>query len=708
MIAFNRLNNYLKNNPPKIERGYSQSIYTFDIENSNGYVINGVARPFDYSKPPEFYIDKDKVSLLYLWQFGVDGVYFYGRTMKDFLPILEYIATRPYKSILWVHNFSHEFQFLLNIIEFDTVFARKSHKPMKATYKNAEFRCTFMLTRQSLKNAGKALGVEKLDTLDYDDIKTPETPLQRQELDYGSRDVEIVEKIVLKHLKEYKYVQKIPLTQTGKPRAKIKRLYQKDVKHHKHMTALLPRSIEEYARLRMAFVGGWVHANYYYVNTVLRDCVWTYDITSSYPFQLVSRLYPQTPWTESPPEDFEYYLKNDDFLELLEVTCKNVNTRGFNDYLSSSKVYDEKDVRTENGRIYYAKEFTVLCTSIDYQIIRECYAGQFEIKRLWYSKAGYLDLKYVNYILDLYRDKVELTGDAEKEELRARSKEILNSLYGMQVSALVYDDVDFVAGEWKRANTDAESVANHAAEELEKLRSKPYKNFVSYSHGVFCTAYARLSLWEIIRQKAINKKIVYHDTDSIYCVGRNREIFDEYNERVKKTLKAICKQRKIDVAKVCPKDVNGKTCWLGVYTCDNDDKYDSKPFYEFKTLGAKRYCYRPRKTDKIKITIAGVSKKNGVAALHDNIDNFRDGLVFNYRECGKLLPHYRNDQPATTWIDRDGRVYVSHDKFGITLQPARYELSIGQSFLDALDALGSLSNNFSELTIEELHEIETT
>lgn len=700
MIVFNRLNDFIKYNSGKVVREYDQTIFTFDIENSNGYIIDGVARPFDYSKPPAYYADIEKTSILYLWQFGVDDIYFYGRKLTELKPTLDYLSALPYKTIIWVHNLSHEFMFLLNIIKFDTVFARKAHKIIKCTYGNIEFRCTYMLTRQSLAAVGHSVGLEKLDTLDYDDIKTPDTPLYKDELQYGSRDIEIVYHRVLKFRDEYKTLQKIPLTQTGRPRTEVKKLYASDMSYHYKMAKLLPRNAKEYARLRLAFVGGWVHSNYFYVGVNLLNAVKAYDITSSYPTQMVLRKYPMTAWTESPSSDYDFYLNNDDYCEILEIRMTNVKSAGFNDYLSFSKVYDDVNVKAENGRIYKADAFTVTVTSVDYEILKECYNADFEILHLWYSRAGYLDKRYVEYILQLYGDKVTLTGDPDKKELRARSKEILNSLYGMMVSALYYDEITFDGKEFSPPETDPIKLAAAVDKHLDDLRAKPYKVFLSFSHGVFTTAWARYSLWQVI--KKINKGVVYHDTDSIYCVGDNQKYIDEYNDNIKRELIELCKRRHIDERKLHPPDSNGVEQWLGIYVCDNDEMNDGKPFAEFKTLGSKRYCYRVKPNDEIKITVAGVSKTNGVAALKNDISNFKDGLVFGYKECNKLLPHYNTEQPTTTWIDRNGRKYVSRETFGITLQPARYALTLGQSFIDVLSALGSLSNQFSEMEITDL------
>lgn len=706
-MTADRLLPYLKLNKPEVARKFDQRIFTFDIENSNGYVVDGVARPFDYSKPPSWYADKEKVSCLYLWQFGIDDKYFYGRRLIDLTPVFDYLSTRPYKSVVWVHNLSHEFNFLLNIIHFDEVFARKPHQIIKLTYGNLTFQCTYMLTRQSLAAMGKSIGVPKLvGNVDYDDIILPVTTIKKSELEYGIRDIEIVYKRVEKFRDEYKYIQKIPLTQTGRPRAEVKKIYSKDMSYHYKMANLVPRSLAEYARLRKAFVGGWVHANYFYNNVVLRHMVRARDITSSYPTQMVLRPFPMSPWSLCRrPADYEFYLKRDDFLCLLEVEFVGVKSRGFNDYLSISKATGT-NVRHENGRIYKADSFTTTCTEVDFKIMLEAYdAEQVNIKNLWYATAGYLDKRYVEYILKLYNDKVLLTGIPEKTELRARSKEILNSLYGMMVSALIYDDIEFTGTEFRPKLYDPDPVVMRqkileaSEKKLADIRSKPFKVTLSYSHGVFVTAWARKQLFDLIKE--INKDVVYHDTDSIYYIGDHEELFNRFNEDIKRQLVDHCSRRGIDPALLHPKDPNGVEQWLGVYTSEYDE-----PLAEFKTLGSKRYCYRVKENEPLKITVSGVNKKTGVGALKDDINNFADGLVFDYKDCGKLIPHYRTDQKPTKWIDRDGREYICTDQYGVTLQPTRYVLGRGQDFIDTLDAMGSLSNMISELTYEELDEIE--
>lgn len=723
-----RLLYYLQSTRPDIKKDTDQRIFTFDIEASNGYIIDGIAKEFDYSRTPSFYNSHKKAAVCYLWQFGINDTYFYGRYIEDLLPVWEYLEQQKWKTICWVHNLSYEFATLIGYIHFEKVFARTPHKPITASSGHLQFRCTYMLSRQKLEDIGGSVGFPKLtDQMEYDSIRTPESRLEQREIDYAIRDLEILRAYVDKMRLQYKQLQSIPLTQTGMPRKEVKKIYAKDWHYHQHMTRLLPADASEYKRLKAAFIGGWVHANYFWVDILLKGkyAVTPWDITSSYPLQMILHKYPAEPWTHcDDPDQFDRYLNNKNMLCLVEVTFDHIWSAKYNDYISYNKTYDRIKVKHENGRVYAAEHFKMFITCVDYEIIKDCYNGDIRVTDLYYSRASYLDKRYVEYILKLYNNKVQLTntGDPVKDELRARSKELLNALYGMMVSSLIYPELAFDNRDksWtpKQFNSTAELDA-YTNQELQKLRDKPWKNFQSFSAGLFVTAYARAQLYAAVG--TIDKDVVYHDTDSVYCKGDYSEFFNSFNEDLKKKLIAMCNNRGIDPDLLHPKDPGGQDQWIGIYVSDTG----GVPLYEFKTLGAKRYAYRelskkdaekraamepdPQKKKKIlkkgqiKITISGVNKSTGAAALDDDLKNLNEKMVFGYKECGKLIPHYLTEQGEVIWEDRDGKRFVSHQSCGVCLQPAKYIPDMGD-FFEVLASMGSLSNQYSEMEIEELME----
>ena len=716
---------YLKLNEPEIIKKYDQRVFTFDIETSAGFLTPGSLTPvkFDYDKPPVFYRDCTPVAICYLWQFGIDDTYFYGRELSDLIPVFDYLANQEHKTILFIHNLSYEFFWLLNILKYTKVFARRPHKPITAAYQNLEFRCTYMMTRQALEAVGAGVGMPKLkELMHYDDIYHPASELPADIIRYGIRDIEILYKYINKIRGPYDLLQKIPLTQTGFVRHDVREIYAKDWHYHVKMSKMIP-TFKMYEIERACFVGGYVHANYQYINETIRSVllmpggiydpdhgVGMADIRSSYPLQMLKK-YPQTPWSHcDDPEDFDYYMKKKSFICMVKIECTNIESRYSNDYLSKSKILRASSgIQDENGRIYKAESFTAWMTDIDYRIMLKAYRGSIKIIDLYYSRAGYLDIRYIKYMLQLYNDKVLLTGtgDPVKEELRARSKERLNSCYGMCVSALVYEDCKFIDNQWQPTTFNSpEEMEEYYEKQLRQLRGEPaedgekdrrYNVFLRYAHGVWVTAYAREMLWNAMEAVG-HDNVVYHDTDSIYFKGDQRAAFHKLNDQNHKDLLKMAKIRRLD-----PDLLHPNALWLGDWEIEQagDPEGPWMPYAEFRTLGAKRYAYRKKPTDDIKITISGVNKKKGPAALHDDIERFNDQMVFDYEECGRLIPHYNDDQPDTDWIDENGKHYLSSYRYGITLQPTRYDFNI-HSLLDVLVARGSLSNSLAEMDIEDL------
>ena len=115
----------------------------------------------------------------------------YLHEVKDFFTELQ----EKFDGILtiWVHNLAYDFQaVLLNIFEFDKIFARSPHKVIYADVGNLRFRCSYFLTHMSLEKLAiqQKLPVKKLvGELDYNIIRTPLTQLTEKEFEYCEHDI---------------------------------------------------------------------------------------------------------------------------------------------------------------------------------------------------------------------------------------------------------------------------------------------------------------------------------------------------------------------------------------------------------------------------------------------------------------------------------------------------------------------------------------
>ena len=163
--------------------------------------------------------------------------------------------------------------------------------------------------------------------------------------------------------------------------------------------------------------------------------------------------------------------------------------------------------------------------------------------------------------------------------------------------------------------------------------------------GIYCTAYARLRLFEGIRlvtagQKKSGKEFsdfVYCDTDSVKYIGHAD--WTAYNaERI----------RDSEESGAYATDQSGVTHYMGVYESEYPAGMD-----KFRTCGSKKYAYLIG--DKLTVTIAGVDKKRGGKELAEKggIDALKDGFVF--KDAGGLMAKY-NDFPPDEWIIRENHL----------------------------------------------------
>ena len=645
---------------------YCNSILTFDIEATSAWLENGEVIGYRKGQEADYWNSLIPLALPYLWQFSCDGVVYYGREFRDFLKVLDDLD-RNVNYIIWVHNLSYEFQFLSNILTWHSVFARSPHKPMKAVskeYPHIEFRCSYFLTRLSLEAWGNQLGVQKLvGALDYEKLRTPLTELTEEELHYGEQDCLVVEAGIKDYVKKYKKQRLIPLTQTGTVRLEVKNRTTSNPEYVKKLKKLVPHNADEYKRLQDIFAGGYTHANRRYSGMVVNDIIEHYDFASSYPTVMIAEKYPMTPWAyvgrKIPPiERFEKYAY------IMHLKFSQLNCKSFNTYIQASKVRG-KGLVFDNGRIIKADELDMYMTEQDFITISNNYEWEeIECLACYQSKKDYLPIELTEYILELYANKTELKDVEGMEDLYMQSKQYINSMFGMCVTAIVQADVELVDGEWHTKQLTKE-VVEHRLEKLKSFNPREKRYFLSYSWGCWVTAYARRNLWKCIEANDID--VIYCDTDSIFVRGECD--FEWYNNEITEKLYKACKETGLDYSKTRPKTVKGKEKPLGIFTKEDN-------CIEFITLGAKRYVER-RENGKLYLTVSGINKQ-AVDLLDNDIENFKDGFNFDKdADCvSKRLCTYINDMPDTTWHDG----YVSTYRKGINLRRTGYLLTMTDEY----------------------------
>ena len=666
---------------------YDNNIYTFDIETSSYYILDGIIYPaIEYDKLSE----KDKKrcikkSHMYIWMFSINDVVYYGRTWNDLREFLKRLDNNIGDTkYVFIHNLSFEFQYLKSEFHFEEVNARKSHKVIFASMKdyNIIFRCSYMMSNVALEYLPKIfqLDVEKkVGDLNYDLIRNSNTELTDKEMGYCEYDCLVLYKYIKKELKVYEDVKHIPMTLTGKVRRELQNLIRTNFRYRRVVYKAINTNPIIYNRLVDAFLGGYTHANWIYADTVLNN-IDSYDITSSYPYVLTTYKYPNhefLPCRIRKREDM-----SDRFAYIIEVKFSNVKCKYYNNFISASKCKNLRGAKYDNGRLIEAKEFEMTITDIDFYFYLDTYELEYEIINCWYSTKAYLPKELIEFILDKYVDKTSLKDVKGMELEYSRVKSMFNSIYGMSVTNNIRDNVIYhdTDGTWEEVPLTNEEI-------LDKLKFEKKKSFLSFAYGVWVTAYARDNL--LRRVIELDEYVVYCDTDSIKLVeGYDKGVFERYNKSVEKRIEVASRLLNIDKNKFAPADINGIHHMLGLYEKEGDKK--KKFTYEkFITQGAKKYAYS--NDGEIKITVAGIPKR-GAKALK-RLEDFKDNFIFNYSDTKKNLVLYTEEQSPVEVTDYLGDTYLVTDKSGCCILPNSYTLN------KSLDYAELISNDSSSRAI---------
>lgn len=623
------------------KRIYKDLLCAFDIETTND--------------------TESQHAFMYVWQFQINDITVMGRTWNEFITFLERIKDELKSEeyiVIFVHNLSFEFQFLRGIYNFnkEEVFAIDSRKVLKCEmFNHFELRCSYLQTNMSLAEFTNKMGVQDVklsgEDFDYSIARYPWTPLTDQELQYCINDVKgLVEAMRIQMDLEHDTFYTLPLTSTGYVRRDVKAA----MRHfnRQELKDMLP-DYNVFEMLREAFRGGNTHANRYYSNIILND-VHSNDYASSYPNVQINCRFPMSPWLREDGMDLDRCLLKiykHKRACLMRINLFNVRLKDplwGAPYLAKAKCRNIKNCENDNGRILSADYLETTLTDIDFKILLQEYEFDWiEFTDFYHSRYGLLPRQLRETVLEYFRRKTELKGVEGQELYYMKSKNKLNSVYGMSVQSPVKQSIDFI-----------NDFIDRQDDERELLDAANKKAFMSYAWGVWTTAHAR---WEL--EEAINicgDRFVYCDTDSVKYIGDLD--FTSFNAK---------KKRRSEENGAVATDPKGVRHYLGVMEHDAD-------YIEFATMGAKKYAYR-YPDGKLGITIAGVNKTKGAAELEKagGLKAFREGFVF--REAGGTESIY-NDDPEIKSIIREGReipitanLYIKESEYtlGITAEYAR-------------------------------------
>lgn len=633
-------------------------------------------------------------------QYGNKFVHQHVRTWKEVVNIFDNLSAPCEKNefyVVYVHNLSYEFQFMKSYMKLEDVFVRKSHNVLRCRYKHIEFRDSLSLANCKLATlaVNENLKARKLEgLLDYSKIRHSKTPITNDEWEYQDADTEVVCEYITKKLKEYGSFSEIPMTSTGEVRYLFrKKLGSSLEKVHQLAVKYSAQTKELQNLLLQIYAGAYTHANYQIVEKTLHN-LRCWDISSSYPFQMVARKFP-TNWVHIKPEvlntpDFWKHMYErfppEEYAWAFKVTMENLRTKHCHSTLSEHKALSiSASCTLDNGRVSQANWARYAFNELDWEVVNNFYDMDYAVvEDMYISKKEYLPKELVSVVLELFQQKTLLKGIDSEAENYMRSKARINGIYGMTVFDILSTGWCFEteAGFFKEEKDfdDFQSAVNNP------------NNYLWYSIGVWVTSYARRQI--LFPIKKMSENACYSDTDSIKVKNANRYV------RFMNNLNDELKEIFLDAMEYHNFSEDEYRFFTSEYT-DEDGVFHKKkekfmgifeeeePYRTFKTLGAKRYLaeYFDAKKNKwvVKSTVAGAPKDLADYLGNTTEEKFKKFTNnFVLPNC-KLCHTYTEEKTKMLIADYLGNYDLVDIRSGVCLTPTSFSMNFSDQFFDFLD-----------------------
>lgn len=662
--------------------GYLSDFATFDIESTTmpGKVLTKKGKKEWVEKPWAF---------MYHWQVCFAGDVIIGRRWEEFSQLLGrliewYHLKKLKRLVIYVFNLGFEFSFMYPFLEdwigkWD-LFATGSHTPVKVTGEmGIEFRCAWKLTNMSLymfTKTEKDCPYQKAwGDLDYDVIRTPDTPLnEEKELPYCVIDVLGLYYALKSRMKaDHDTIATIPLTSTGYPRRDTRRACRADKDYREKVFKKCLLTITVWQLMKELRRGGDTHASRYLVNKIY-ELVISYDYVSLYPAVLMMELFPITAFTRygeiESMDEFNGLLASGRAV-IFRVWFQNLRLKPREPmpYIPVDKLTShpgKKRIKADNGRVLAVDcVCSMTLTEIDWAIIKDSYEWDpgLIIKDVHVATKGPLPEPIRKTIMSYFALKCELKEQIKETEKALKSdpknkalidrlneldyrygkiKNKLNGIFGMAYTSPVREECTMDdKGEWKEKLPEGKT-----EEDLLNKFNKSRNSFLVYAWGPYCTAYAR-RLLRRLQECTIDASglpaVIYSDTDSAKS---------QYWDEAKLADLIRSQQQKADACGAYYVSKSGKRYYMGYPEKDGIAN-------KFKTLGAKKYAYIDDKKV-LHVTVSGVSNAHapgdelgaGARELLERghgLDSFKVGFVF--ADAGGQTIWYGHKDPQKVTVN---------------------------------------------------------
>ena len=596
---------------------------------------------------------ENTISWVYQWAAKISGLYVYGRKPSEIIDFMRIVAEHyelgpTKKIILYIHNASYDIQYLKMFLrQYDPTaefLAIDSHSIIQCDVIGYKIICSYKLTNMSLAALSENYAetyIKAVGEIDYNVIRYQDDELTADDWFYMFSDVASQDDGIKGYLKMqgYKYAFRAPITSTGFVRANCRKAA-KNAEYWRDEFIKTRLSLEQYSLCRQCFMGGVCIASFKHSNKTIRgDNIRHKDFTSSYPARQELDYMPvgAPSWYGDVDSVEELEDLCNEYCCVFILTLDNVHIKkGVTaPCIPSSKCIHKEDYLKLNGKIVKASTLTIVVTELDYKWIKRQYNYDEAIgvdKMLIFERGPMPDwLK--SEVFEYFNYKCTLKG--VNDLLYAKSKNMLNGVYGMTATAIIRE-VYKMNGDYELKRQDQDD--NDKENALNKYY-RSYNNFMPYQFALWTTAHARDALFTMIECAGYDN-FLYCDTDSVFYIEtpENKKRMEEYAE--------YCRKRAKDA---------------GAYV---GDKYLGEPTDEpqiraFRAIHAKCYAMEEynKKTGEyeLNVVIAGIPKGatkwiNGEPVFMTNaqelatIDNLNDGFIFKH--CGGTRCVY-NERPIT-------------------------------------------------------------
>lgn len=631
---------------------------------------------------------------------------------------------RLVKLIIWCHNLTYDATFLENYMmgNMSNLFAVKA-KISKFDYADRiEFRDSLMLTGLSLAGAIKQYvhdpKFQKTKDWDYTGkMRSTKTELTAEEEFYALADVvclnEVIKGIMSLHSCT---LAELPVSSTSFTRRTcmeetvfkpLTKPTDQQIEYRKLMETLKIPSVYCYKLMKDCYYGGVsdtnpIHADKYYTNVGDRD------ITSEYPFAMVSEKFPMSTPRLVPFEDITLdYLKdlikdpNKGFMVRFHVygllaKTENPLPNVINDPINS------KGVIKSGTRVYQADYMLCSFNDIDFKI----FLDQYEFEDISFVccydyDMDYLPKQLVNLILKYYGDKTKLKGakDPDDKVKYTLAKIIVNTVYGLmaQDPVMAQYEMDYETGFIIK-----QEVTGNYVEDMLRKYNKNKKRFTFYLWGIYVASYGHRYLYQGIR--LVGNDLIACDTDSVkFIYGDHKEerikAFEELNACIINKLKYVALVRNINSDLFMPvSNIDGERKPLGVWDPDDDNEYGHLVGLISKRPKCYLKVYDDNGTTRYKFTTAGITHKCVLAAIEKYIsediyyddeemkykkgcpyknvvDAFKKNVCIGPHESGKLTHLYNHQQKEYTYVDDEGNNILINTKHAVYLDECSFSFN---------------------------------